>query len=71
MHHIAVFNGREVTIDYVPRDQEFRVACQRVRDNLEAGNTGIVIAPNGKRYEISTNSRTARLVREERCTRKL
>jgi hypothetical protein len=65
-HHVAIYNGKEVTIDYEPdAKQEFRVAAQRVRDNLEAGDKGYVLAPDGKRYEITRDSKMAKLVSTE------
>jgi len=62
-HHVAEYGGKTVVIDYVEGKNEFRVAAQRVRDNLKTGDIGYVTAPDGKRYEISTSSRKAKLVK--------
>jgi hypothetical protein len=62
-HHVAEYGGKSVTIDYVAdKKREFKVASQRVRDNLKTGEVGYVTAPDGKRYEISTSSKMAKLV---------
>ena len=69
-HHIAMYNNKEVVIDYVknPKD-EFKVACQRIYDNLGTGPTptdvGYVLCPDGKKYEISRTNKRAILVKEE------
>ena len=63
-HHIAVYGGKRVVIDYVADPKrEFSVAAMRVHDNLGAGEIGHVITPAGKRYEISRASRKAKLVK--------
>ncbi len=63
-HHIAVYNGKEVTIDYVEdKKREFKVACMRVRDNIPPGAKGYVVTPSGKKYEISWSSKLAKPVR--------
>ena len=62
-HHIAIYNGKEVLIDYVSDPKrEFQIACYRVRDNIPNGAVGYVLTPDGKKYEISTTSRKAKLV---------
>ena len=61
-HHIAEYGGKSVVIDYVDKKDEFKRAAQRVRDNLKTGETGYVTAPDGKRYEITTASKMAKLV---------
>ncbi len=62
-NHIAVYNGKEVVIDYVDPKNEFKRACQRIQDNIKAGDKGFVITPDGLKYEISSGSRKAKLVK--------
>ena len=59
-HHLAVYNGKIVSMDYIknPKDQ-FKFACMRIRDN---GAEGVVICPNGKKYEITQSSKMAKLI---------
>lgn len=59
-HHVAVYNGREVSMDYIanPKD-EFKFACQRIIDN---GASGVVVCPDGKRYAVSQSNRKAVLL---------
>ena len=62
-HHIAIYNDKEVVIDYVKDPKmEFHIACMRVQDNLPRGGVGFVVAPNGARYEITEGKRTVKLV---------
>ena len=61
-HHTAVYNGKEVVIDYVSAKDEFKRACQRIIDN---GANGFVITPKGQRYQVSQSSRMAKLIKDE------
>jgi len=70
-HHIAVYNNKEVVMDYVKNPkEEFKYACMRIYDNLGTGPTptdkGYVICPDGKKYEISRDSKKAKLVKENK-----
>lgn len=65
-HHVAEYGGKSVVIDYVAdKKREFKVAAQRVSDNLKPGEKGYVTAPDGKRYEISWGTKSAKLVTPE------
>jgi hypothetical protein len=61
VHHIAEYNNKQVSMDYIkdPKEQ-FRFACMRIIDN---GFDGIVICPNGDRYEVIKKSRKAKLIK--------
>jgi hypothetical protein len=60
-HHIASYNGKNVVMDYIDNPkQEFRYACMRIIDN---GANGIVICPDGKRYEVLQSTKTAKLIK--------
>lgn len=62
-HHIALYNGREVVIDYVDDPKrEFGVAAMRVRDNLATGGEGYVRTPDDKWFLITTTSKMAKKV---------
>ena len=60
-HTQAIYNGKTVTMDYIknPKD-EFKFACMRIIDN---GTNGVVVTPDGKRYEVTQNSRKAKLIK--------
>lgn len=60
VHHIAVYNGKSVLMDYIkdPKN-EFASACMRIIDN---GANGIVICPNGQKYEVTQGSKKAKLL---------
>lgn len=61
-HYIAVYNGKEVVMDYISNfKDEFKYACMRIIDN---GADGIVIAPDGKKWKVSQSSRKAKLIKE-------
>ena len=63
-HHIAVYNGKRVSMDYISNPkEEFKFACMRIQDNIKAGDKGIVITPTGRIYEIRSGSRTAKLIK--------
>ncbi len=60
-HHIAIYNGKSVIMDYIDNPKhEFKYACMRIIDN---GASGIVVCPNGKRYEVNQSNRTAKLIK--------
>jgi hypothetical protein len=59
-HCQAIYNGKTVLIDYVPKKAEFKTACMRIIDNCA---DGIVETPDGKRYAINRNSRMAKLIK--------
>lgn len=61
LHHVAFYNGKRVVMDYIrnPKD-EFKFACMRIVDN---GANGIVVCPNGKKYEVTQNSKKAKLIK--------
>jgi len=59
-HHTAEYNGKVVCMAYVEPKEEFKYACMRIIDN---GANGIVITPDGKRYEVNQSSRKAKLIR--------
>lgn len=61
-HHIAEYNGKQVVMDYVSPKEEFKYACMRIIDN---GANGIVICPDGKRYEVTQSSRKAKLIKPD------
>ncbi len=63
VNHLAVYNGKVVSMDYIknPKDQ-FKYACMRIIDN---GANGIVICPNGDKYEVNQNSKKAKLIKNE------
>lgn len=49
-HHVAVYNGKLVPMDYVPSPkQEFMIAAFRIADN---GFEGHVITPKGEVFFI-------------------
>lgn len=59
----AYYNGKLVLIDYIEDPKRrFRVACQRVHDNLPAGQVGYARDEQGKVYLISRESRQAKPV---------
>jgi hypothetical protein len=64
-HHVAFYNGKAVVMDYVkdPK-QEFKRAAQRVDDNTPygVGVKGHVLTPNGKVFELTHGSRSAKQV---------
>ena len=62
-HHIAEYNGKQVVMDYVPKEREFKMACLRILDN---GFDGVVICLDGKRYAVNRGSKTAKLIIETR-----
>lgn len=62
VHHLAVYNGKVVSMDYIknPKD-EFKYACMRIIDN---GANGTVICPDGKQYEVTQSSKKAKLIKQ-------
>ena len=46
-------------------DVDFKVAAQKVNDNLKTGEVGYVKLPNGEVYEITQSSKKAKLLPEE------
>jgi hypothetical protein len=70
-HHVAIYNGKRVVVAEKRElgetrkkwsTREFKRAAMRVNDNLPTGGKGIVVAPDGKRYEITNGKRSAKLL---------
>jgi hypothetical protein len=61
-HHIALYNGRAVPMDYLAPSKEFQFACMRIQDN---GASGYVFTPNGQVYKITQGKRLAILLKDE------
>lgn len=61
-YHVATYGGKDVFVHHPDPKAEFKMAAQRVRDNLKAGEKGYVTTPEGKTYEISRESRMAKPV---------
>jgi hypothetical protein len=60
VNHLAVYNGKVVSMDYIKNPKEqFKYACMRIIDN---GANGIVICPNGEQYEVTQNTKKAKLI---------
>ena len=57
-HHIALYGGKSIAIDYGDK-QQFARACQRVHYN--AGE-GFVVTPENDVYAITRSSKRAKLV---------
>lgn len=65
-HHIAIYNGKEVIIDYVADPKrEFAVAAMRVQDNLKAGQSGYVKTPKGETFIITYGKKQALRVKTQ------
>jgi hypothetical protein len=58
-HHVAIYNGKRVVMDYVGPGEQFQFAAQRIADN---GAEGVVVAPDGNRWEVTQGSRKAKLI---------
>ena len=59
-HHVIIYNNKRVVMDYIENPkEEFKYACMRISDN---NATGIVITPDGKQYQVTPYSKTARLI---------
>jgi len=62
--HIAVYNGKEVPMDYEPDlKKQFTRAAQRIIDN--GASEGVVVAPDGKYFYVSQGSRSAKKITKE------
>jgi hypothetical protein len=68
---LVAYNGKVVDMGYATPDQppskrrtdeQFKRGCQRVNDNIPNGGKGYVRTPSGKTYEISRDSKAAKLV---------
>jgi len=60
-HHLAVYNGKVVSMDYIKNmKDEFKFACMRIIDN---GANGIVICPDGRQFEVNQSSKMAKLIK--------
>lgn len=62
-HHRVLYHGKVVSMDYVsdPKDQ-FKRAGQRISDNIKAGEKGHIVTPKGEVFEVTRESRKARLL---------
>jgi hypothetical protein len=59
-HHVAIYKGKEVVIDFAKdKKEEFKIACMRIFDN---NADGIVICPDGKKYQIIKGSKKAKRI---------
>lgn len=59
-HTVLINNVRQDLSDIEP-EKQFRLACQRV---VVSGQSGQVICPDGRRFDITQDSPLARLVRK-------
>lgn len=58
MSHIAIYNGKCVSMAYVGNPKrEFRAACQRIIDN---GADGYVVTPKREVYTVQRSCRSAK-----------
>lgn len=63
-HHLAFYNNKMVIMNYVDKKEEFKYACMRIRDNINAGDFGYVITPKNKKYLVNRESKIAKLIKE-------
>jgi len=63
-HHQVAYNDKVVSMDYIsdPKNQ-FKMSGMRVADNLKAGGKGYILTPKGQIYEITRESRKAKLLK--------